>query len=104
MSYKRDQRRKRQRREQPTEPAWGRMHVKRGRDVQITYHPLAGLRLRSADTTAHLRKFRDGHLIVGEDRIAVTEDGTYQAKMTLAEAADKINVEYGDAMRELADQ
>jgi len=63
MSYKRNQRRKWQYREQPawyvTVPEWGRVHRSRGRDVQITHHPLAGLKFRGAGTAAHLRKFRE---------------------------------------------
>lgn len=62
MSYKRDQRRKWQRREQPpwylTEPKWSAVTLTRGRDVQIAYHPLGGLRFHGADTAAHLRKLR----------------------------------------------
>lgn len=59
MSYKRNQRRKWQRREQPawyaTEPKWSALNA--ARNARIFYHPLAGLPLRGAGTAAHLRKF-----------------------------------------------
>lgn len=96
MSYKRDRRHKQQRHEHRTEPKWSAVTLTRGRDVQIAYHPLGGLRFRGADTAAHLRKLRLARFDPSNTLV--------RQPLTMEEAADKIAVEYGQALAELADQ
>lgn len=93
MSYKRSQRRKWQRHEHRTEPKWSAVTLTHGRDVQISHHPLTGLASRQPYVrhSVRLARFDPSNTPVRQP-------------LTVDEAADRITVEYGEALAELGDR